>query len=232
MTHYTFLASETKGLVSAIHQTAQNPIALFVMGHGAGANMSHAHMQGLADALAENGIETLRYNFPFMETGGGRVDNLPICLDTIENALALSLNLQRDLQTSLQADLTEKLPTFLCGHSFGGRMSSHFAAEKPPKIAGIVYFSFPLHPSKKPDTKRAAHLKEILVPQLFVSGSRDTLAEMALLAPVVKSLPNAALHIIETADHSFKILKRSRQSTEDVHTEAGRVAKSFVLNCL
>jgi predicted alpha/beta-hydrolase family hydrolase len=220
MKQYTFLASNTKGTTSAIHQTAQKPIARFVMGHGAGANMSHAHMQSLADALANNGIDTLRYNFPFMEAGGGRVDNLTICLDTIENALALC------------SSLPEKLPTFLCGHSFGGRMSSHFAAERQPEIAGIVYFSFPLHPSKKPDTKRATHLKDIQLPQLFVSGSRDTLAEMELLAPIIESLPNAALHEIETADHSFKILKRTRKSTEDVYIEAGRVAKSFVLACL
>lgn len=224
MKQYKFLASTTKGTVSAIHQTTQEPLACFVMGHGAGANMSHAHMQSLADALASKGIETLRYNFPFMETGGGRVDNLPICLDTIENALALS--------SSLQTGLPEKLPTFLCGHSFGGRMSSHFAAEKQPEIAGIVYFSFPLHPSKKPDTKRATHLKEIQIPQLFVSGSRDTLADMDLLAPIIESLPNAALHEIETADHSFKILKRTRQSTEDVYIEAGRVVKNFVSACL
>lgn len=228
MKQYKFLASKSKGIVSATHQAAQKPIARFVMGHGAGANMSHAHMQSLADALADNGIETLRYNFPFMESGGGRVDTLPVCLDTIENALALSLRLKAGLQT----EVPHELPTFLCGHSFGGRMSSHFAAEKQPEIAGIVYFSFPLHPSKKPDTKRAAHLKEILVPQLFVSGSRDTLAEMELLRPIIDSLSNAVLHEIETADHSFKILKRTRQSAEDVYTEAGRVVESFVRTCL
>jgi len=224
MKQYTFLASKTKGTVSAIHQTAQNPIARFVMGHGAGANMSHAHMQSLADTLADNGIETLRYHFPFMEAGGGRVDNLPICLDTIENALALSAN--------LPSESPKGLPTFLCGHSFGGRMSSHFAAEKRPEIAGIVYFSFPLHPSKKPDTKRATHLIDIQIPQLFVSGSRDTLAEMELLAPIVQSLPNATLYEIETADHSFKILKRTRQSTDDVYKEAARIVKDFVQACL
>ena len=224
MTQYTFLASETKGTVSAIHQTAQNPIARFVMGHGAGANMSHGHMQSLADALADNGIETLRYNFPFMESGGGRVDNLPICLDTIENALALA--------AELKLDSPQRLPVFLSGHSFGGRMSSHFAAEKQPAIAAIVYFSFPLHPSKKPATKRAAHLTDIQIPQLFISGSRDTLAEMELLVPIVQSLPNATLHEVETADHSFKILKRTRQSSEDVYEEVGRVVRAFVQACL
>tara|TARA_R110002111_G_scaffold62483_2_gene103506 strand:- start:80 stop:742 length:663 start_codon:yes stop_codon:yes gene_type:complete len=217
MKKLTFTATTEKGTVSAIHQSAQQPIARFVFAHGAGANIAHLHMQSLADALAANNIETLRYNFPYMQAGGGRTDGLPVCLETIGNALALS------------SGLKPELPTFLCGHSFGGRMSSHFASEHKPDLAGIVYFSYPLHASKKPDTKRAENLSRILIPQLFVSGSRDTLAELDLLEPIIGALPNASLHKLDTADHGFKILKRTRQSTEDVYTEAGRIVRAFVL---
>lgn len=217
MKNLTFTATAEKGNVSAIYQSAEKPIARFVFGHGAGANMSHLHMQSLADALAANNIETLRYNFPYMEAGGGRTDNLPVCLETIGNALELSNGLKPEL------------PTFLCGHSFGGRMSSHFTSEMQPDLKGIVYFSFPLHASKKPDTKRAANLSNIKLPQLYVSGTRDTLADLDLLEPIISSLPNAQLHKVDTADHGFKILKRTRQSTEDVYTEVGRVVREFVL---
>lgn len=211
-----FLVSSEKGQVSACHQPADNPIARMVLGHGAGANMLHVHMQSLADALAANGIETLRYNFPYMERGGGRTDKLEVCIDTIGAALKLN------------DSIVPELPTFVAGHSFGGRMSSHFAASEQPCIAGMIYFSFPLHPAKKPDTKRAAHLRTISLPQLFISGTRDALAEMPLLEPIVADLTKASLHKIDTADHGFKILKRTRLSTEDVYIEAARVTRAFI----
>jgi predicted alpha/beta-hydrolase family hydrolase len=153
-----------------------------------------------------------------MESGGGRTDNLPNCMATIEGALGLSANLNSDI------------PTLLAGHSFGGRMSSHFAAKytDDPRVAGLIYFSFPLHPSGKPDIKRANHLPDIQVPQLFLSGDRDKLAELELLTPVIERLDLARLHLIETADHSFKILKRTRESSEDVYAEAARIASDFV----
>jgi predicted alpha/beta-hydrolase family hydrolase len=232
--HLSFIASPEKGLVSALHQAAERPVARFVFAHGAGANIQHIHMQQLADALSRNNIDTLRYNFPYRQAGGGRTDSLLVCLATIDNALKLAMTLE------------PQLPTFLCGHSFGGRMSSHYlaaatAADGKAKSAAVknqanrafdikggVYFSFPLHPSKKPDVIRATHLGDINVPQLFVSGTRDTLASLDLLEPIVATLTNASLHKIDTADHGLKILKRTRQSDENVYSEAGRVVGGWV----
>lgn len=215
---HRFTVNSDKGKVSALLQTTTQPaIARLILGHGAGANMHHSHMQALADALANAGIETLRYHFPYMEAGGGRTDNLGNCLDTIAGALKLS------------KQLDNTVPTILAGHSFGGRMSSHFAAEHPSQdFIGLIYFSFPLHPAGKPATKRAEHLAVIQVPQLFLSGDRDKLAELDLLQPVVNGLGTATLHLLETADHSYKILKRTRESSEDVYTEAARIAAEFI----
>lgn len=187
-----------------------------ILGHGAGAGMFHGHVQSISDALARVGIETLRYQFPYMEAGGGRTDNLANCLDTIHGALSLS------------TDISGDAPLLLAGHSFGGRMSSHYAAEKQPDILGLVYFSFPLHPAGKPDTKRAKHLGSITRPQLFLSGTRDKLGELELLEPTIASLKTAQLHLLDTADHSYKILKRTRVSEESVYEEAARVTAEFV----
>jgi len=228
--HLTFIASPEKGMVSALYQATERPVARFVFGHGAGANMQHSHMQHLADSLSHNNIDTLRYNFPYMQAGGGRTDTLPVCLSTIGNAL------------SLAATRAPQLPIFLCGHSFGARMSSHYLAtndaatnhgannraDQNVDIKGVVYFSFPLHPSKKPDVIRAAHLGNIQVPQLFVSGTRDTLASLDLLEPIINVLANARLHKVDTADHSLKILKRTRQSSEDAYSEAGGIVGAWV----
>lgn len=216
MQDLTFIATQEKGEVSALHLTPANPKALFVFAHGAGANIQHQHMQSLALSLCQQNIATLRYNFPYMERGGGRTDNLETCLETIGNAITLGRSIAPDL------------PLFLAGHSFGGRMSSHYAAAFTTAMDGIVYFSFPLHPAKKPATHRADHLINITVPQLFVSGSRDTLAYLDLLEPIIKGLPHATHHVIDTADHSFKVLKRTRLSTEDVYDEAARVVESWL----
>lgn len=188
---------------------------LCVLAHGAGAPMTHTHMTAIAEALNKVDIGSLRFNFPFMQTGKRRVDAKDVCLKTFKQAIATARRLNP------MANL------IVGGHSFGGRMASHLLAEEAPGVIGGLFFSFPLHASKKPDTKRAAHLPDIEKPLLFVSGDRDTLAEKDLLTQVTSKLPEATVHWIETADHSFKILKRTRQSTEDVYVEAARVTASW-----
>lgn len=212
-----FPASPSGEVVSALLRVPEKTIATLILGHGAGANMYHAHMEAIAAALAERDIATLRFNFPFMENAKRRTDNKDVCLQTIGNALAL---------------VHEQLPqdaVYLGGHSFGGRMASHYCAENPGmSIAGLVCYSFPLHPAKKPDDKRAAHFRDIDVPVLFVSGTRDALADPRLFESAVDDINDARTHWLDTADHGFKILKRSRQSAEDVYSEAARVTRQWI----
>ena len=202
--------------LSAIYSPAGNASALLVLAHGAGANFEHDHMSALSSALNNVGISTLRFNFPFMEEGKRRVDNPDVCINTIACAVATANR------------LCPKVRLFIGGHSFGGRMSTHYAVEQPSSAVGIILFSFPLHPSKKPAIKRAAHLGAINEPMLFLSGDRDTLAEAKLLQSVTGPLGNARLHWLETADHSYKILKRTRKSAENVYAEAARVASAWI----
>lgn len=187
-----------------------------VLCHGAGAGMQHAHMQALADTLEGIDIASFRFNFPYMEAGGNRTDSTPICVETIGNAIREA----KERYTSL--------PCLLGGHSFGGRMCSHYVVEQSNTIAGLVYFSFPLHPAKEPAIKRADHLKGIVLPQLFLSGSRDELADLTMLRGVIGGLPRATLHEIDTADHGFKVLKRSRKSAETVYEEIGGVMNQWI----
>ena len=221
-----FTASNEKGTVSARLNRPEDSRAVIVLAHGAGANMLHQHMQSITSALEHQGLATLRFNFPYMEAGGKRTDSKSVCIETISGAVNLANELAGDL------------PLFLGGHSFGGRMSSHAVDEGDvsgqtfeqsfKQCRGLIYFSFPLHASKKPATKRADHLYSIKLPMLFLSGTRDSLADRELLEDVTHRTPSAELHWLETADHGFKILKRSRQSAEDVYQEAARVAASFV----
>jgi hypothetical protein len=173
--------------------------------------MRHRHMQSIAEALAKQGIATLRYNFPYMERGGGR-DSRETTLETVRAAVAHG------------AGLVPGLPCLAGGHSFGGRMTSHAAADGLiPEVRGLVFFSFPLHRPGSPSADRAAHLDRIKVPMLFLSGARDTMAELDLLQSLCARLQPATLHLLDTADHGWRVLKRSRTNAEDVYAEAASV---------
>jgi len=215
-----FTATSEKGQVTALLDLATDARALIVLAHGAGADIHHHHIQSITNALNNRNLATLRFNFPYMESGHKRTDRKEICIETFSNALEFAHS------------KAHGLPVFIGGHSFGGRMSSHFYAERAEaekvNCKGLVYFSFPLHPSKKPDIKRAEHLYAIRSSMLFLSGTRDTLADSTLLEDVVSRIPSARLYWLETADHGFKILKRSRQSAENVYDEAARVTATFV----
>jgi uncharacterized protein len=204
--------------VSAILMLPENATWLLVLAHGAGANMRHATMQAIAERLADAGIATLRYNFPYMEAGRPRVDSPEVATATVRAALGKA------------KELAPGLPLLAGGHSFGGRMTTTAASESPlDGVKGLVLCSFPLHMPDKPSTKRAEHLSSVTVPMLFLSGTRDKLADLDLLKPVVEKV-GGTLHLLDTADHSYKILKRTRESKEDVFVEMARVVKESLVN--
>lgn len=194
------------GSVSARLMRPDGARAGYVLAHGAGAGMDHPFMEAVATALAERGVATVRYQFPYMEAGKRRPDRAPLAQATVRAAVDAA-------RTALPG-----LRLFAGGKSFGGRMTSQAAAESPlPGVAGLVFLGFPLHPSGRPATDRAAHLAGVSVPMLFVQGTRDALADLALLRPVLQDLGDrAALHVVEGGDHSFHVLKRSGRTDDEV----------------
>ena len=213
-----FTAHEEKGEVSALYLRPRGAQALLVLGHGAGTSMRHPFMEELAQALAAAGVATFRYNYPYSEKGRGGMDGEKVRLSTVRAAVAAAARQARGL------------PLFAGGHSMSGRMTSMAAAGEPlAGLRGILFFAFPLHPAGKPGTGRAAHLEKVTVPMLFLSGPRDALAELTLLEPAVGKLgKRATLHLVDTADHGFRVRKRSRSSTEPVMEELARVAASWM----
>src|SRR6516162_4853646 len=211
-----FPATPEKGDVSGLLVRPAQASHLLVLGHGASTTMRHATLQAIAGALADAGIATLRYNFPYSEHGTGR-DAQAVCTATVRAAVAAA------------HEAAPGLPFLAGGHSFGGRMTSIAASESPlAGVQGLVFFSFPLHQPGKPDTKRADHLAAVTVPMLFLGGTRDELAGLDLLRPVCAKLgARATLHAVDTADHGYKVLKRSRTSDEDVFVEMARVVREW-----
>lgn len=199
ISEHSFLATEEKGEVSAILMRPDDAEYLLVLGHGAGADMRHANMEAIAIAMSEAKIATLRYNFSFKEYGKGR-ESQKTSVATVEAAIGFA------------GELVTDLPLLAGGHSYGGRMTSWAAAEgKIDSVTGLIYFSFPLHAPGKPSKDRANHLKDIKQTMLFLSGDRDTLANTTLLKEVLEELSTkASIHWLETANHGYKTLKRTR----------------------
>jgi predicted alpha/beta-hydrolase family hydrolase len=180
--------------------------ALYVLAHGAGAGMRHPFLEQLSFALAACGVATLRYEFPYMEAGGGRIDPKPV--------------LEASVRAAVAAAREHGLPIFAGGKSMGGRMTSQAQAHEPlPGVRGIAFVGFPLHPARKPSVARAEHLREVRVPMLFLQGTRDELADLALLRPIVAALPLAQMHVVEDADHSFHVRKKSGRTDAEVIAE-------------
>lgn len=196
------------GDVSALWLRPADAAALLLFGHGAGAGMRHRFMESAVAALAARGVATLRYQFPYMEAGGGPPDRSPRLVSTVRAACEVAAELAAQ----------HELPLVAGGKSMGGRMTSMAAAEAPlPGVRGLVFFGFPLHPAGRPDTKRADHLERVGLPMLFLQGTRDRLAELELLRPIVARLePAATLRVIEDADHGFHVLKRTGRTDEEV----------------
>jgi uncharacterized protein len=180
--------------------------ACYVFAHGAGAGMAHPFMEALAGELAQRGIASLRYQFPFMEQGSKRPDSPGVAQATVRAAVAEAR--QR----------LPKLPLFAGGKSFGGRMTSLAQAASPLEgVAGLAFVGFPLHPAGKPGLERATHLAEIQCPMLFLQGTRDALADLALLRRALSPLgERAQLVVIDDADHAFHVRVRSGRTDAEV----------------
>ena len=195
--------------VSGLWQVPAGATAALVLGHGAGAGMGHRAMAATANGLAERGVAVLRYQFPYMEKGGKRVDPPAVAQAAVRAAAAEARR------------LAGSLPLFAGGRSFGGRMTSQAQAARPLEgVRGLVFFAFPLHPAGKPSIDRAAHLADVTVPMLFLQGTKDTLAELDLLRPVVEGLgARATLALFEDADHSFHVPARTGRKDAEVMAE-------------
>jgi uncharacterized protein len=195
--------------VSGLLEYPMSSRLCLVLAHGAGAGMEHPFMTALAQDLEAHDIATLRYQFPYMERGEKRTDPPPLCHATVRAAIAAAGRLVPDL------------PLIAGGKSFGGRMTSQTQAAMPlPGVRGLAFFGFPLHPPDKPSIDRGSHLAKVKVPMLFLQGTRDNLADLALLQPLVEGLQKfATLKALEGADHSFHVLKRSGRTDKDVNTE-------------
>jgi len=195
--------------VSGLLQIPAGARALYVLAHGAGAGMAHPFMAAVAQGLAERGVATLRYQFPYMERGAKRPDPPKVAQAAVRAAVA---------EASRRAP---ELPLFAGGKSFGGRMSSQAQAAEPlPGVRGVAFLGFPLHAPGKPSGERAAHLFDLRVPMLFLQGSRDDFADIALLRPLVERLgARALLKVFADADHSFHVPARSGRKDAEVREE-------------
>jgi predicted alpha/beta-hydrolase family hydrolase len=195
--------------VSGIWQGPAGARACLVLAHGAGAGMRHKSIASIADGLAARDIATLRYQFPYMEQGSRRPDRPAVAHATVRAAVEVAKK------------HSPALPLFAGGKSFGGRMTSQAQALKPlDAVRGLVFFGFPLHPAGKASSERATHLSDVRVPMLFLQGTRDALADLDQLRPVIETLrTRATLKLFDNADHSFHVPAKSGRKDADLLDE-------------
>lgn len=205
--------------VSALWNKPAGAKAALVLAHGAGAGMVHKSMEATADGLAARKIATLRFNFPYMERGSKRPDSPAVAHAAIRAAVTEA------------ARLAPRLPMFAGGRSFGGRMTSQTQAAEPlAKVAGLVFFAYPLHPAGKPGVDRADHLSQVKLPMLFLQGTNDALAELNLLRPTITKLGSRAkLALVDSADHSFHVPAKTGRKDPDVLAEILDTAARWML---
>ena len=222
--HRIAIEGEGHPPVSGILVKALEPVALLVLGHGAGAPMTHPFMERLATALAGEGISTLRYNFAYMEAGRKRPDYVRRLLAVVRSAL------------SAGKECAGELPLLAGGKSMGGRMTSTLVAEQAQAggrvaadgLDGLVFFGFPLHAPGRRESVRGDHLAHVPCPMLFHQGTRDRLADLDLLRPLLDRIgPRATLHVVEGADHSLGMLKRSGRTQDEVLAEVAGMTRRW-----
>ncbi len=195
---------------------------LYVLAHGAGAGMRHPFLESVSASLAERGVATFRYQFPYLEAGRGRPDPPHVLEATVRAAVTMA------------GEFVPQLPVIAGGKSLGGRMTSGAAAAHPlDRVKGLAFLGFPLHPPGQPGTRRAEHLQRVNVPMFFLQGTRDAFARLDLITGVCRALePRATLHVVEGADHSFGVQKRSGRTPAQVLDEladtTARWARSLV----
>ena len=197
-----------RGHVSALLDRPPDAWLLYVLAHGAGAGMRHSFLESIVAVLASRGVATFRYQFPYMEAGARRPDSPEVAEATVRAAV------------SAAAAAAPELPLIAGGKSFGGRMTSGAAAKSLPGVGGLAFLGFPLHPPGRPGTRRADHLDRVEVPMLFLQGTRDEFARLDLITGVSGRLGDRALlHLVEDANHSFDVLKRSGRTRASVLDE-------------
>jgi predicted alpha/beta-hydrolase family hydrolase len=208
--------------VSALWQAPAQALACYVFAHGAGAGMAHPFMQSMADELGARGIATLRYQFPYVERGSRRPDPPELCHATVRAAVLKA------------AELAPTLPRFAGGKSFGGRMTSQAQATSPPPgVRGLIFLGFPLHPAGRPSDARGQHLSEIRIPMLFLQGTRDDLADLTLLEPLIDRLGSrATLRLFQDANHSYHARASAGVTDAEIRAQLAQQLADWVRSVL
>jgi uncharacterized protein len=213
-----FVVSETTGVVSGLLLKPEHAVSLLVFAHGAGAGMRHRFIEDLSQNLAELGVATMRYQFPYMEKRVKRPDSEGVLIATVQAALTAA------------EKYSDALPIFAGGKSMGGRMTSLTLAKAPmDKLHGLIFFGFPLHAPGAPSAERGKHLADVQVPMLFIQGSRDALADLKLLKPLCADLERGAeLFVVDGGDHSLHMSKRSGRTDGEVLEEVAAKSSSWM----
>ncbi len=197
--------------------TTGEQIAVFVMAHGAGGNMSDRAMLAAANALRARGFGVVRFNFLYRERGSGRPDQMPKLVETVAGVVARA-----------RGELGAPRPLVIGGRSMGGRAASMLAAEGFD-ADGLLLLAYPLHPPGQPSKLRDEHLRRIRMPVICFNGTRDAFCTPDLMTRVLTTVTAPwEMHWLQGADHSFHVLKSSGRTDANVVNEMADASERWV----
>jgi predicted alpha/beta-hydrolase family hydrolase len=177
-----------------------------VLAHGAGADQRHPFMVAFAEGLAARGIDVVTFNFLYTEQGRKAPDRAPVLTSTWRRVIEV---------------VRDERALVIGGKSMGGRIASMVAAEGVEGLRALVFLGYPLHPPKRPEQLRAAHLAKVRLPMLFVQGARDAFGTPEELAPILAPLePAAEVYAVADGDHSLAVPKRAGIAQSEVFAAA------------
>lgn len=208
--------------LQSICDSSVNEKVVIILAHGAGAPMTHSFLEEMAKELSNLNATVIRFNFRYIVEGRKLPSSQKKAIEDWET-----------IYHEVKSQFPEK-PIFIGGKSYGGRMASHWVAEQTDQslVKGVFYLGFPLHSIGKPATKRANHLEQIKIPQLFLQGTNDKLAQIDLMTQVISQQKIATKHIVEHADHGFHIPKKHGGNDQKTIKELAKSINTWALDQL
>jgi hypothetical protein len=186
---------QSDGVRGVLHQPDKANGDALILTHGAGSNANAPLLVSVATAFADAGYLALRYDLPFRQQRAKGPPNPRHAAQDREG-------IERAFQ-ALRSLAPRRI--FAGGHSYGGRQTAMWAAERPDLAGGLLLLSYPLHPPGKPDQKRTNFFPELRTRALFVHGTEDPFGSVEELRQAMASIPALTdLLAIEGAGHDLK----------------------------
>jgi predicted alpha/beta-hydrolase family hydrolase len=202
-----------------LHVPARPTGKAIVLTHGAGADCQSKLLVEMSHALAGSGFTVLRFDLPFRRE---RPHGPPFPSNAMRDrdGLRRAVSIMREQKNG---------QVFLGGHSYGGRQATMLVSEEPQLADGLLLFSYPLHPPRKPNQLRTKHFPILTTPAFFVHGTHDPFGTTSEMSSALELIPAShAMFEVDGAGHDLLPKGAANELPSRVVTEFMMFLKTLV----